>query len=127
MPSGIPDRQAPAVFLFIYWQKNTRISVWLGTMISQSINSGEPICFQTDEMQFFRLLHLPSKEFSLSGCGYLQLCYLKTIDNASDDLAVRRIINVPKRGIGATTLNRVQEYAIQNDLSFYDALKMVFP
>lgn len=52
------------------------------------------------------------------------LCYLKTIDNASDDLAVRRIINVPKRGIGATTLNRVQEYAIKNDLSFYDALKM---
>ena len=37
--------------------------------------------------------------------------YLKTIDNARDDLAVRRIINVPKRGIGATTLNRVQEYA----------------
>ena len=39
------------------------------------------------------------------------LAYLKTVDNARDDLAVRRIINVPKRGIGATTLNRVQEYA----------------
>lgn len=52
------------------------------------------------------------------------LCYLKTIDNASDDLAVRRIINVPKRGIGATTLNRVQEYALLHDMSFYDALKM---
>ncbi|MCI9416059.1 MAG: DNA helicase PcrA [Eubacterium sp.] len=51
------------------------------------------------------------------------LCYLKTIDNASDDLAVRRIINVPKRGIGATTLSRVQEYAIANGISFYDALK----
>ncbi|MCI8785369.1 MAG: DNA helicase PcrA [Eubacterium sp.] len=51
------------------------------------------------------------------------LAYLKTIDNGSDDLAVRRIINVPKRGIGATTLNRVQEYAIARDLSFYDALK----
>ena len=51
------------------------------------------------------------------------LCYLKTIDNASDDLAVRRIINVPKRGIGATTLSRVQEYAIANEISFYDALK----
>ncbi len=51
------------------------------------------------------------------------LCYLKTIDNASDDLAVRRVINVPKRGIGAATLNRVQEYAISRDISFYDALK----
>lgn len=51
------------------------------------------------------------------------LAYLKTIDNGSDDLAVRRIINVPKRGIGATTLNRVQEYAIARELSFYDALK----
>ena len=49
------------------------------------------------------------------------LAYLKTIDNGSDDLAVRRIINVPKRGIGATTLNRVQEYAIARELSFYDA------
>ena len=51
------------------------------------------------------------------------LAYIKTIDNGSDDLAVRRIINVPKRGIGATTLNRVQEYAIARELSFYDALK----
>ncbi|MCI8281059.1 MAG: DNA helicase PcrA [Lachnospiraceae bacterium] len=52
------------------------------------------------------------------------LCYLKTIDNARDDLAVRRIINVPKRGIGATTLARVQEYANENELSFYQALKL---
>ena len=51
------------------------------------------------------------------------LCYLKTIDNAKDDLAVRRIINIPKRGIGATTIARVQEYAIAEDISFYDALK----
>lgn len=52
------------------------------------------------------------------------LAYLKTIDNARDDLAVRRIINVPKRGIGATTLNRVADYAAEQDLSFYNALKM---
>ena len=39
------------------------------------------------------------------------LSYLKTIDNASDDLAVRRILNVPKRGIGATSIGRVQDYA----------------
>lgn len=53
------------------------------------------------------------------------LCYLKTIDNARDDLAVKRIINVPKRGIGATTINRVQDYADENSISFYEALKMV--
>lgn len=51
------------------------------------------------------------------------LAYLKTIDNARDDLAVRRIINVPKRGIGATTLNRVSDYAEAYEISFYDALK----
>ena len=52
------------------------------------------------------------------------LSYLKTIDNAKDDLAVRRIINVPKRGIGATTINRVQNYADMNGISFYEALKV---
>ncbi len=52
------------------------------------------------------------------------LAYLKTIDNGRDDLAVRRIINVPKRGIGATTLSKVQTYAQENELSFYNALKL---
>ena len=52
------------------------------------------------------------------------LAYLKTVDNARDDLAVKRIINVPKRGIGATTLSRVQDYASQESISFYDALRM---
>ncbi len=51
------------------------------------------------------------------------LAYLKTIDNARDDLAVRRIINVPKRGIGATTLARVADYAQMQDISFYNALR----
>ncbi len=51
------------------------------------------------------------------------LAYLKTIDNGRDDLAVRRIINVPKRGIGATTLGRVQAYAQEQGLSFYQALR----
>ncbi len=50
------------------------------------------------------------------------LAYLKTIDNASDDLAVRRIINIPKRGIGATSIGRVQTYADVNGISFYEAL-----
>lgn len=51
------------------------------------------------------------------------LAYLKTVDNARDDIAVRRIINVPKRGIGATTLGRVQNYALEMDISFYGALR----
>lgn len=51
------------------------------------------------------------------------LAYLKTIDNGKDDVAVKRIINVPKRGIGATTLNKVQEYADGRNISFYDALR----
>ena len=50
------------------------------------------------------------------------LAYLKTIDNAKDDLAVRRIINVPKRGIGLTSINRIQDYAIAQEMSFYEAL-----
>lgn len=51
------------------------------------------------------------------------LAYLKTIDNGRDDVAVKRIINVPKRGIGATTIARVQEYANTRNISFYDALR----
>lgn len=51
------------------------------------------------------------------------LAYLKTIDNGKDDVACRRIINVPKRGIGATTISRVTEYAEGRNISFYEALK----
>ncbi|MCM1039589.1 MAG: UvrD-helicase domain-containing protein [Ruminococcus sp.] len=51
------------------------------------------------------------------------LAYLKTIDNGQDDVAVKRIINVPRRGIGATTILRVQEYADARGISFYDALR----
>ena len=50
------------------------------------------------------------------------LAYLKTIDNGQDDLAVRRIINVPKRGIGLTTINRIQESAAARGIGFYEAL-----
>ena len=50
------------------------------------------------------------------------LAYLKTVDNARDDLAVKRIINVPKRGIGLTSINRVQDYADAHGMSFFDAL-----
>ncbi len=53
------------------------------------------------------------------------LAYLKTIDNGKDDLAVKRIINVPRRGIGAASITKVQEYADQNRLSFFEALLQV--
>ena len=50
------------------------------------------------------------------------LAYLKTIDNGMDDIAVRKIINVPKRGIGLTTINRIQESAAERGLGFYETL-----
>ncbi|MCR5160688.1 MAG: UvrD-helicase domain-containing protein, partial [Lachnospiraceae bacterium] len=51
------------------------------------------------------------------------LAYLKTIDNARDDLSVRRIINIPKRGIGAASIAKVQTYAQVNNLTFFEALE----
>ncbi len=51
------------------------------------------------------------------------LAYLKTIDNGMDDIAVRRILNVPKRGIGATSVGKIQAYADEQNIGFYDALK----
>ncbi len=50
------------------------------------------------------------------------LAYLKTIDNGSDGQAVKRIINVPKRGIGATTIDRIQQFADENNITFWEAL-----
>lgn len=51
------------------------------------------------------------------------IAYLKTIATGVDDVAVLRIINVPKRGIGATTISKVQDYAAANSINVYDALK----
>ena len=53
------------------------------------------------------------------------LAYLKTIANGVDDLAVLRIINVPKRGIGATTMGKVTIFASEHGLSVYEALKEI--
>ncbi len=53
------------------------------------------------------------------------LAYLKTIDNGKDDLAVKRIINVPRRGIGAASITKVQEYADDLGISFFEALEQV--
>ena len=51
------------------------------------------------------------------------LAYLRTIENGLDDISVKRIINVPKRGIGLTTIDRITSYAIEHELSFYGALQ----
>ena len=50
------------------------------------------------------------------------MSYLKVVDSGMDDLSVKRIINVPKRGIGQTTINRLQEFAILNQMSFLDVV-----
>ncbi len=50
------------------------------------------------------------------------MAYLKVVDNGNDDLAVKRIINVPKRGIGQTTVDRIQNYAIVHQISFLEAV-----
>ncbi|PNV63108.1 DNA helicase PcrA [Clostridium sp. chh4-2] len=50
------------------------------------------------------------------------LSYLKTIANGQDDLAVQRIVNVPKRGIGATSMGKVISYASAENYSLYQAL-----
>ncbi|USK72366.1 DNA helicase PcrA [Peribacillus asahii] len=53
------------------------------------------------------------------------LAYLRLISNPDDDISLRRIINVPKRGIGATSMDKVADYARQYDLSIYQALESV--
>lgn len=50
------------------------------------------------------------------------LAYLKTIDNGQDEVALRRIINVPKRGIGATSLDKIATYAQTNAMTLFDAM-----
>jgi len=53
------------------------------------------------------------------------LAYLKVIANSADDLSCRRAINTPKRGIGATTVGRLEAFADQRGLSLMDACRSV--
>lgn len=53
------------------------------------------------------------------------LAYLKTVANGADDIAVKRIINVPKRGIGAATIGKIEAYALSQEINFMDALYQV--
>lgn len=51
------------------------------------------------------------------------LAYLRIISNSTDDLAVERVINVPKRGIGQTTVNKAKDFAKENGMNLYDVFK----
>ena len=53
------------------------------------------------------------------------LCYLKTINNSADDIAIKRIINIPRRGIGQTTIGPISDYAFSQEMPFYEALRRV--
>lgn len=50
------------------------------------------------------------------------IAYLRTIANGQDDLSVRRVVNVPKRGIGLASIDKVANFADDNNMSFYEAL-----
>lgn len=111
---------------------------YIASQISRAVNNGEvnyrdnAVLYRTNAQS--RLLE---EKFILHGIPYDVvggvnfyarreikdvLAYLKTIDNGKDDLAVKRIINVPRRGIGATSVNRVQQFADINEMSLFDAM-----
>ena len=50
------------------------------------------------------------------------ISYLKAVDNGQDDMAVRRIVNVPKRGIGAASVDKMQEYADHFEMNLLEAM-----
>ena len=51
------------------------------------------------------------------------IAYLKTVENGQDEIAVRRVLNVPKRGIGLTTIGRISDYAVSRDITFFEAME----
>src|SRR5690606_25159020 len=50
------------------------------------------------------------------------LAYLRLVSNPDDDISLTRVINVPKRGIGATSVERIAQFAAQHDMSMYEAI-----
>ena len=53
------------------------------------------------------------------------IALLRVVQNGNDDISLKRIINVPKRGIGKTTLDRIEQYAISEDVSMYKIISMI--
>ncbi|MGV4321573.1 DNA helicase PcrA [Bacillus mojavensis] len=53
------------------------------------------------------------------------LAYLRLVSNPDDDISFTRIVNVPKRGVGATSLEKIASYAAMNGLSLFQAIQQV--
>ncbi|MBI4733761.1 MAG: DNA helicase PcrA [Rubrobacteridae bacterium] len=53
------------------------------------------------------------------------LAYLRVLSNPHDAVSFKRIINVPRRGLGDTSIAKIDSFATQNDISFYDALNRI--
>nr|WP_282034471.1 DNA helicase PcrA [Metabacillus indicus] len=53
------------------------------------------------------------------------LAYMRLIANPDDDISLARVINVPKRGVGATSVDRIAQYAADNDLSLFGAIEQI--
>ncbi|MBT2696086.1 DNA helicase PcrA [Bacillus sp. ISL-40] len=53
------------------------------------------------------------------------LAYLRLISNPDDDISLRRVINVPKRGIGSSSVDKIADFAVMHDLSLFQALESV--
>ena len=51
------------------------------------------------------------------------IAYLKTVENGQDEIAVRRVLNVPRRGIGLTTIGRLADYTVARDITFFEAME----
>ena len=52
------------------------------------------------------------------------MAYLTLVVNPADDIAAKRIINVPRRGIGKTTIERIEQFAIEMDMPFLEAAEL---
>ena len=52
------------------------------------------------------------------------LCYLKLINNTDDSQSLRRVINIPKRGLGDTTVKNLSDFANERNISMFEAIKI---
>ncbi|MED3624961.1 DNA helicase PcrA [Neobacillus thermocopriae] len=53
------------------------------------------------------------------------LAYLRLISNPDDDISLIRVINVPKRGIGSSSLDKIADFAAMHDMSIFQALESI--